>query len=26
MEKLGMEYVRDFERRGLPDVLYRVRR
>lgn len=26
MEKLGMQYLRDFERRGLPHVLYRVRR
>lgn len=25
MEKLGMAYVRDFERQGLPHVLYRIR-
>ena len=26
MEKLGLEYVRDFDRIGLPHVLYRARR
>ncbi len=26
MEKLGMRYVRDFDRAGLPHVLYRLRR
>lgn len=26
MEKLGMQYVRDFERAGLPHVLYRLHR
>ena len=26
MDKLGMEYVRDFERAGLPHALYRLRR
>jgi hypothetical protein len=26
MEKLGLDYVRDFDRAGLPHVLYRARR